>query len=571
MASIRKLVVFFVFLIVSFIFVNLNHPSFSQERNTNTLSNPGSTNEKIIIAQSNSLNDKPLLVFGFSADSPPISNGVSSLDRGIDPSTFCGNLYKTIEEAFSEDYKIDRVPMYSGHRFQGFQGLEIPSYGTIENKEEAQSFLSKNIGLECGPNSIRGFRVEELKDYEGAFSKSFYTTSAKILINKNDRALLYQDDFPLAVATNSDTGSKIIAVVGGTERTDSSSCPELTDPTINTRIGGTTTVDAINTIYGSTVKEYTVRDQALDCLTKPNSQTLAYSTDHILLQGLLNEFQDNYDNLKDFVIEPRTQNLTYERYGVVLYGKLDESLQTTVNNWIDDIGIPLMNSIESDLSDFEYTIEEPITRIFWRPIEDFYRAKLPIFLASSGTILTFALFAASIFLLGLFLTHRFIAKILSRIFPQLFQFIIDTRRYLRKKGDDQNNGFLKWLGSFGLISEEIYALALKENQGHRATNISEIDDYDIANILAHQLRIIRRVEHISAEERKDPEEITNAIVQNVSQQMKHNPRTQSIISEWSEWIRRGGDQFVDNFGTTFGRELAVRLIELTVGRGQSTS
>lgn len=564
MSSVKRLV-FFAFLITTtFFLIALNKHTPIHASNISAYE----SGEEFIVAQNSDVQpqDKPFLVFGFGADSPPISNGVQSIERGIDSDTFCGVLYDAIEERFSDEYQISRVPMYSGQRFQGFQQLKITDDITIDSEDTSKAFFSKNIGLECGPNSIRGFREEELKKYGGKFSEGFYTTGAKILINKEDRRLLYKQDFPLA---NSATGSKIIAVVGGIDRiSGSTSCPLLTDATTNTKVGKTTTVDAINTIYGATIKEYAVRDEALDCLLTQGSSTLAYSTDHILLQGLLKEFQDNYDNLDEFVIEPKTHNLTYERYGVVVYGEADERLLSTVNGWIQDIGIDLMDKIDSKLSKFRYTLEGPGTWTYWRPIEVFYRDKLPLFFSSRGTVSTFILFVISLLSLGIMLTHRVIAKILSRLFPQPFRFIIDTRRYLREKGDKKNNSILKWLGSFGIGSEEVYALALKETQGYQPTNLGDIDDYVIANILMNQFRIVRYVERMANEEQKNPEDIKEAIVEKVSRQMKHNPHTQGIVSEWSKWISRGGNQFADNFGLTFGRELAVRLIELTVGQSK---
>lgn len=574
MKSIGKFASLICLVVIAFVLATSNKLSAVK---ANSVASTYEHSEGVIIAQNSSAQsqNKPFLVFGFSSDSPPISKGVPGVERGIDSNTFCGVLYEAIDADFSDEYQIVRVPMFSGHRFEGFQKLSINGHGTIEGEEGAKSFFSEdtgNIGIECGPNSIRGYRAEALKTYGGEFSKGFHTTSAKVLIRKVDRALLYKRGYPLSVDANINAGSKVIAVVGGTEPTSGSViCPSGVEPTPNTRVGGTTTVDAINTIYGSAIKEYAVRREALDCLLQSGSRTFAYSTDQILLQGLLREFRNEEPKLNEYVIEPSTHDLTYEKYGVVVYDRGEKPLLSAVNTWIDDNGRDWINAVKSDLSALEYALEGPGSLLFWRPIERFYRVELPLFFALRGTVSTVFLFILSLIVLGIVLTHRFVANALSKFFPQPFRLAIDARRYLREKGDEQNNGLLKWLGSFGLASEEVYALALKESQGDKPTKLSDIDDYVMASILINQFRIVRYVEHMAKEEGKRPEEVKEAIVEQVSHQMKHNPRTQSVVSEWSKWVKRGGDQFSDNFGLTFGRELAVRLVELTIGRGSDPS
>lgn len=511
--------------------------------------------------------DKPILIFGFSADSPPVSSGANADRSIVEPTTFCGALYSHIRNRFSgeeEKYSIKQVPLYSSQRFRGFQESSISDDLFIEDQNSAELFFEKNSGIECGPNSIRGFRIEELKKYGGSFSQDFHETSAKVLIHKDNRKSLYGNNFPLSVKRSEGNldSSQIIAVVGGDKPFQDLSCRDSASTSLDDRAGGTTTIDAINTIYGAKVKAYAVRGQAVNCLVEEETQTIAYSSDHILLQGLLSEYERNQPKLKDFVIEPKTHNLTYERYGVVVYG--DNEIKEVVDNWILDSGRRFMQEKSSSLAAYRYKIEGGLSQKLWRPLSDFYRVRIPIFLASLSAFSTFLLFIASVFFTLLLFSHRWIASVFAKVFPQLVGSTIRIRRFLRREGDDKNIKMLRDLGRFGLGPEEVYAQAIKDNQGK---NSGKIDDYDISRILEVQLRVSRYLRQLEVNEGVNIENAKESVVEDVANQMKHNPRTRKVIEEW---MKHGSDSFVDNFGSTFGRELAIKFLQIVTGQSSKT-
>lgn len=247
----KRALTFTALLATAFLIINFGGLGQAQPSDETTTSNE----ERQRVEQ---VREKPLLIFGFSEDSPPLSFSTNNDNNEVDPNTFCGNLFARIEDNFEDKYEIEQVRLYSNQRFHGFKGIDIPGYGFIDNKTDAIKFLSENRGIECGSNSIRGYRIEDLKTYGGAFSDSFYENSAKVLIRRKDRHLLHNRDFPLAAGKNGGNfdRAQIIAVVGGDRESGTPECNRLVSDEGDVRAGGTTTEDAINTIYGARVRPY---------------------------------------------------------------------------------------------------------------------------------------------------------------------------------------------------------------------------------------------------------------------------------------------------------------------------
>ena len=115
---------------------------------------------------------------------------------------------------------------------------------------------------------------------------------------------------------------------------------------------------------------YASREQVALCLTHQDSPLLGYASDQILLQGLLDQYANRPElrGLKDFVIEPQSHNLTYERYGIVVYDGMEESdseltlIMPAVNTWLQTEGNALMKSKSADLNRLLYTTERYLFR-----------------------------------------------------------------------------------------------------------------------------------------------------------------------------------------------------------------
>jgi ABC-type amino acid transport substrate-binding protein len=226
------------------------------------------------------------LIFAYIKDAPPISfENQNSILAG-----YCGSLRSYLE---NEKWNIEVVTITYRERFN-----------MLTERRPAVS-ANGSPAIECGPNTITRERITRLSllggGNKGWFSKPFYTTSLKLLINKKKVGKLYND---LARLT--------IGVEGAT-----------TNSQVIGKIFPTATIDTVID-----------RRDAVDRLTTSDAkrQIDAYTGGEELLIGLMKE-----NSLSDgFLIEPKLHGYTREQYGIVVYN--DTDLRDSVNNWIDGDG-----------------------------------------------------------------------------------------------------------------------------------------------------------------------------------------------------------------------------------------
>jgi ABC-type amino acid transport substrate-binding protein len=250
-----------------------------------------------IVAQLENSQDQ--IIFGYSEDSYPVSS-----KEGIFISGYCGELEKYLK---GQGFDLEPVAMQYSQRFKAFEGVEE---SVIKNKQPA---------VECGPNTKTMQRKEELekltdeKSVDSKFSSTFFTSTAKLLIDK----------------------SKI---------------RELSENSENIKIGvlGSTTTQVIGQIYPtSPIVSIDNRNDAIEKLERGGMDggIDAYASDEILLLGIRND--KNFKRRREFSIEPKIYGFTREEYGIVIYN--DDALRDKINNWIDKDGKKAKNNLRKQV------------------------------------------------------------------------------------------------------------------------------------------------------------------------------------------------------------------------------
>jgi hypothetical protein len=504
------------------------------------------------------------LLFGYSADAAPISSERGGGSDEIDENTFCGQIYQKLKnEKASNEYlagfKFKTVKLDSSQRFEGLinhksvteiakqSGIDLNGKNPSEKKQLKQKFFEQHLGIECGPNSITEGRDISLREINGKFSNKFYTTGLKILIHRNDRHLLYQPKFFAENSTSSNNVPRIIGVVGGELKDDESAngCPKDNQ---QSSVGiGTTTGKAVQAIYGAQVKVLVLRSQAKDCLI--NKSIIAYSSDEILLRGMLKEYAED---LKDYVIEPSTAPLTYEAYGIVVYGKNDlrDALIQRVQTWSNELKDDnFIKKKESELPQYSSQEKASLISRAWQPIELFYRANLPLFLLKSNQLILVALSLLTILLLLLFLTHRWIATPIAKLFPCLFGLPIRSIERLRARGFANNNKALQLLAEILRGPEQILRETYNRSQG---INKSKIDSYDVVQVLEVQVKFAKQ---FRPDSKVEEEEVVNKI----AEQIKTDPHARQVVAELTRSL---STSWANHFGEQVGKESAEKFMSL---------
>ena len=305
------------------------------------------------------------VIFAYVEDSPPISS-VSETDYGkIVFSGYCDSLAEHLGTIYPN---VIPVAVNYGGRFRGLEGAEV--FGS--NEDIAAKVNSGTYAIECGPNSKTRTRVSNLKEVNGQFSETFFTTSTKLLMKKSKVRKLEEDYLNF----------KIGVISSGEEP-----CPEDTTNQV-------VTTQVICNIYGSAqiiaVKD---RSQAIEKLDKDKID--AYASDEILLKNIQKEEVKSWQ----YVIKPELDGLTREDYGIVLYNTTSVNTHS-INEWIQGSGqAAKKNKIEN-------------------PFRESWTLKLLAFLVSLHEV--WILIGCLIFLLiGLFIviTHHWFIGLFRNIFP----------------------------------------------------------------------------------------------------------------------------------------------------------
>ena len=415
--------------------------------------------------------------------------------------------------------------------------------------------------MECGPNSKTKERSLSLESKNGVFSKTFYYTGTKLLIHKDNRNYIYSNDFPFvdrsdaisSLSSNQENFPQInkIGVIGGSRKSisDSSECPIELD---NLTISGTTTGENIPFIYGAPTKVLALRSQAVSCLL--DKKIIAYASDEILLIGMLKE---NGEKLANYVIEPRTSPLTYEEYGIVLYGSGDsrEKLKRQVDKWLEEDSAEVLEKVwsEQKYTNYSYAVDANIpVRILWRPLESLYRQSIPLKLMQLGIVRVILAASLSLLMGVLFLTHRWIATPIVRVFPFLFTIPISGIRHLRRRGMDKNNWLLLFLAESMRGVEETLVDILQKSGGRKASQVSE---YDVLQLLKIQLHISERLNYLERKKGLDSSDANESVAEGIAEQMKYNPHARKVFEEA---IQSGAQ----SFGSGIGSESANQVVRL---------
>lgn len=503
--------------------------------------------------------DLPLFIFGYSADAPPVS--LASGGGANEPSsdTLCGALYTEVRNIYGQSHKIIPKDLDSSERFRGFS---FESDGEIAQANFAES----DLGLECGPNSKTEDRKNILESFGGEFSKTFFYTGTKLLVHKNNRRYLYDSDFPFVDRSDSifsDLPKKkipdirLIGVVGGSREalSNSGSCPDDIDASEEPIEIGTTTGENLPSIYGAPTKILALRSQAVNCLN--DGKIIAYASDEILLTGML---KDNKENLSGYVIEPRTNPLTYEEYGVVIYGSDANGnrslLKERIDNWLDVSSEEVFEKIfeEENYDNYHYASDDnPVAHLVWRHLESFYRKGIPLtFLKSGSLVVIFSAFF-TLFTIVILLTHRWIATQIVRVFPFLFTIPISGIRKLRRRGIDKSNWLLLMVAESMRGLEETLVETLHKSGGRRA---SKVDEYDVLQLLQVQLRISERINYLERKQGLDASDANESVAEGVAEQMKYNPHARKVFEEA---VQSGAQSFGGGIGTESANQI-LRLL-----------
>ncbi len=503
--------------------------------------------------------EKKHLVFGYSADAPPIS-----LERSgtpIDTDTFCGQIYNQLVQEmqsssdYFKDYEIKTVALDSSQRFKGLiehERLSEIFNGQGENfdrksNDTKKNFFENNLGVECGPNSITRSRGEDLKKINGAFSEKFHTTGAKILIHKNNRHLLYEPYFFAENLISNDNIPTTIGVVGGERQGDENDgvCP--TDVSQSELRSRTTTEGAVQAIYGAQAKILALRTQALDCFKKKS--IIAYSSDEILLRGMLKEYAND---LRGYVIEPSIAPLTYEAYGIVVYGNANsrDGLIQRINSWAKSLSDEKYIELkERELPRYSLQEQGSIVGLIWQWIESFYRSSLPLFLLRSNSfkliVLSFVVISLSI----LFLSHRWVMTPVAKLFPCLFRLPTRAIEKLRVKGFEENNKSIQLLAELLRGPEQFLRETYNKSQG---INNSMIDSYDVVQVLEVQVKFAKQF-------RPDSETEEEEVANNIAEQIKTDPHAREVVNELTRSLRTS---WANQFGEQVGKESADKFMSL---------
>jgi ABC-type amino acid transport substrate-binding protein len=246
--------------------------------------------------------------FGYTGDAKPVSyQGDWEDPNDSDIVGYCGDLSEHLKNI---GYNLSYRKQIFEDRFRGFMATEdqyTPALGLHQG------------GVECGPHSITSSRRNKLmaltsKGYKQAdFSKSFYTTSTKLVVNNKSLDLFYENPRSLRIGVQgSTTNGKVIGSIFQDQDVISKMNQEgrpLTFVLVSSRR------DAMNKLISEDIN--------------------AYAGDELILREMLKELRKKVadDNLRlEFSIEPKLYGFTREDYGIVVYNS--KVLLDEINKWI---------------------------------------------------------------------------------------------------------------------------------------------------------------------------------------------------------------------------------------------
>jgi hypothetical protein len=522
------------------------------------------------------------LIFAYSADATPISSQDGAGSDEIDKGTFCGQILEKLEAAqkstdtpYLHEYTIKKVWLDSSQRFRGLiehptvaeiagknnddsdhskreQSREDQLNKEVEREKNAKAFFVNNMGIECGPNSITPSRVKSLANFNGTFSDKFYTTGTKILIHKDARLNLYKSDF----FSDHNRKDNIIGVVGGQREKDnknSSGCPP--DDISNDQGSKTTTGGSVQSIYGSKVKTLVLRSQAKACLNNKEKPIIAYSSDEILLRGMLERFPSD---LNDYVIEPPNSPLTHEEYGIVVYGEAKSrgELVQRINGWSNLLKAGFFETKEKELPIYSSQEKNFLFKRIGLPTELFFRSHMPSFLLKANQLKITALSLFAFIISFLILTHGWVAIPIAKLFPCLFRAPIGFIERLRAKGFEHNNKILQLITEMLRNPERILRETYNKSQG---IGRGVIDSVDVVQVLEVQVKFAKQFRPnpnmLNEEVANKEEEIANKI----AEQIKSDPYAREVITELTRLL---GTSWANTFGEQVGQESANQFMNL---------
>ena len=326
--------------------------------------------------------------FGYITDAYPISSssGYNSVDG------YCGEILNLLR---FKNYEVQSFKVDYQSRFNG--------YVTV-NKEKIK------LAVECGPNTITTRRKNKLKNlkidgenYSGLFSEAFFTTGAKLLVSQENKKFFYADP-PFK--------GKKIAVIGAKPTKNETQAENIT-----------TTEGIVESVYPyAEIEEYANEEAIINAMNNPNGYDFAaYASDEILLKGLLKKATILNEN--KYSIVPRLAPLSYEQYGIVIYGTENEkeNLKKIINYWITNPDG--QEARKKYLEKSENWLDALLT--------SWYRRDLKFFLLLP--LLTLILLAI--------LIYPFVLSLLLKIFPNgLAKRILGNFYNLRAGGRPKNSG-----------------------------------------------------------------------------------------------------------------------------------
>lgn len=282
-----------------------------------------------------------ILYFGHVKDANPISS-----QRGAAQTGYCDKLSTYIEQQIS-GYRIIRAEVEYTKRFMG-----------VGIHEESEVPLT----VECGPNTIKPDREEGVSTlvinlnnsdfsdinneaYPGTFSSAFFKTGAALLMKKgndDENLKLFRENRLFSDFDNdSDRDERIIAVIGASNQ-------EEGDAITNQEESDTTTNQLIRSIYPKAkIKVFESRDQVSTAL-RQDDNIIAYTSDHILLKGLLEDIADrSTQEASSYEIVPTGTTFSEEEYGIVSYETRYNSIGGVIERWLmSDEGVRAKNELE---------------------------------------------------------------------------------------------------------------------------------------------------------------------------------------------------------------------------------
>ena len=246
-------------------------------------------------------NASATIYFGYSMDAAPVSYSGTGING------FCGKVF----------HYLQSLPLQE----MGYDLKEQPIPTVDQRFDQFATTLDKQVGVECGADSVTALRrstvLTKNGSYSGQFTNIFFTTQTKLLVKKQKIAELYAGQ-PLVIGIinpryfdKSPLNDKAQNTQQLTTANISSFFPQIRlVPVFNRQ-------DAIN---------------GLNQRTRLGDQLDGYASDAIILEDIRREIDKDAEQYR---IEPPLSSFLREDYAITVYNdnaKLD--LTNKINRWL---------------------------------------------------------------------------------------------------------------------------------------------------------------------------------------------------------------------------------------------